>query len=75
MISKVEIASVNTAKLPVLSNEEKDELLKKIKDGDLLAREKFIERKFKISFKCCSEIQWERRESRRFISDRVCTDL
>lgn len=42
MINKVEIAGVNTAKLPVLSNEEKDELLYKIKNGDLLAREKFI---------------------------------
>ena len=43
MINKVEIASVNTAKLPVLSNEEKNELLKKIKDGDELARDKFVE--------------------------------
>ncbi len=43
MIKKVEIASVNTAKLPLLSNEEKKELLKKIKDGDKDAREKFIE--------------------------------
>ncbi len=43
MVNKVEIASVNTAKLPVLSNEEKNELLKKVKDGDKLARDKFIE--------------------------------
>lgn len=43
MISKVEIASVNTAKLPVLSNEEKNDLLNKIKNGDELARDKFIE--------------------------------
>lgn len=43
MINKVEIASVNTAKLPVLSNEEKNELLKKIKNGDTEARDKFIE--------------------------------
>lgn len=43
MINKVEIAGVNTAKLPVLSNEEKKELLKEIKEGDLLAREKFIQ--------------------------------
>lgn len=42
MIRKVEIAGVNTAKLPVLSNEEKQELLKKIKDGDNEAREEFI---------------------------------
>lgn len=43
MINKVEIASVDTAKLPVLSNEEKEELLIKVKNGDLEAREKFIE--------------------------------
>lgn len=43
MIRKVEISGVNTAKLPVLSNEEKQELLKKVKDGDLGAREKFIQ--------------------------------
>lgn len=42
MIKKVEIASVNTAKLPVLSNKEKNELLIKIKDGDKEAREEFI---------------------------------
>ena len=42
MINKVEIASVNTAKLPVLSNEEKNELLNKTKSGDKIAREKFI---------------------------------
>ena len=42
LINKVEIAGVNTAKLPVLSNEEKQELLVKIKNGDVEAREKFI---------------------------------
>lgn len=42
MINKVEIASVNTSKLPVLSSKEKDELLKKIKNGDRSARETFI---------------------------------
>ena len=42
MINKVEIASVNTAKLPVLTNKEKNELLIKIKNGNTEAREKFI---------------------------------
>lgn len=42
MIKKVEISGVNTAKLPALSNEEKNELLIKIKNGDMIAREKFI---------------------------------
>jgi RNA polymerase sporulation-specific sigma factor len=42
LINKVEIASVNTAKLPVLSNKEKNELLIRIKNGDNDAREEFI---------------------------------
>lgn len=42
MIRKVEIAGVNTANLPVLSNEEKQELLIRIKNGDQEAREAFI---------------------------------
>lgn len=42
MINKVEISGVNTSKLPVLTNQEKDELFKKIKNGDEEARQKFI---------------------------------
>ncbi len=42
MINKVEICGVNTAKLPILTSEEKAELMKKIKEGDEEAREKFI---------------------------------
>ena len=42
MINKVEISGVNTAKLPVLSNKEKDELFIRIKNGDEEARNKFI---------------------------------
>ncbi len=42
MIRKVEISNVNTKELPVLSNEEKNELFIKIKQGDNYARERFI---------------------------------
>ena len=42
MINKVEIASVNTSQLPVLTNKEKDELFIKIKQGDEEARTEFI---------------------------------
>ncbi len=41
--SKVEICGVNTAKLPVLTNEEMQKLFVKIKDGDMKAREEFIQ--------------------------------
>ena len=42
MIKKVEICGVDTSKLPLLSYEEKDELLKEIKKGNQEARERFI---------------------------------
>ena len=43
MLNKVEICGVNTSRLPVLSNEEKLLLFKKIKSGDKMAREKFVQ--------------------------------
>ncbi|MBE5963756.1 MAG: RNA polymerase sporulation sigma factor SigG [Lachnospiraceae bacterium] len=39
---KVEICGVNTATLPLLKAEEKDELFKKILEGDMEAREQYI---------------------------------
>ena len=43
MINKVEICGVNTSKLPLLTNKEKEELFIKIKQGDEDARAKFIQ--------------------------------
>jgi RNA polymerase sporulation-specific sigma factor len=42
-LNKVEICGVNTSTLPVLSHEEKLELLKRMKEGDKEARRIFIE--------------------------------
>ncbi len=39
---KVEICGVNTAKLPLLTNEEKDALFRRILEGDEEAREQYI---------------------------------
>ncbi|MCD8122707.1 MAG: RNA polymerase sporulation sigma factor SigG [Clostridiales bacterium] len=39
---KVEICGVNTAKLPLLTNDEKETLFRKILDGDMDAREQYI---------------------------------
>ena len=41
-MNKVEITGVNTAKLATLSNKEMNELLLKIKNGDMEARNKMI---------------------------------
>lgn len=42
MYNKVEICGVNTAKLKVLTNDEKTELLKRMKNGDKSARDELI---------------------------------
>ena len=39
---KVEICGVNTSKLPLLNNEEKEALFQKILEGDKEAREEYI---------------------------------
>lgn len=43
MVNKVTISGVDTSKLPILSNEEKNELLRKIKAGDKKAKDRFVE--------------------------------
>jgi len=48
LIKKVEICGVNTSKLPVLTNKEKEELFIKIKAGDKKAREEFINGNLKL---------------------------
>lgn len=63
MINKVELCGVNTAKLPVLSNEEKNELFTKIKQGDQNAREEFINGNLRLVL---SVIQRFRRKRRIF---------
>ena len=40
--NKVEICGINTSKLPVLTNEEKEQLFQRIKQGDSKARETYI---------------------------------
>jgi len=39
---RVEICGVNTAKLPLLKSDEKEELIRRIKNGDTQAREEYI---------------------------------
>lgn len=43
MLGKVEICGVNTAKLPSLSSQETDELLRRVKEGDQKARDRLVE--------------------------------
>lgn len=64
MINKVEICGVNTAKLPMLSNEEKKGLLKKIKNGDELAREEFIKGNLRLVLSVVQRFGGRRRKFR-----------
>ena len=60
-IGKVEICGVNTSTLPVLSNEEKDDLFRRIREGDAQARQKYIEGNLRLvlsiikRFSACNE--------------------
>ena len=64
MVNKVEICGVNTSKLPLLSNEEKNELLKKIKDGDEIARENFINGNLRLVLSVVQRFNGRRRKCR-----------
>ncbi len=60
-IGKVEICGVNTSTLPVLSNEEKEDLFRRIREGDAQARQKYIEGNLRLvlsiikRFSACNE--------------------
>ena len=42
MMNKVELCGVNTSKLPLLREDEKEELFRRIQKGDEKAREEYI---------------------------------
>ena len=48
-LNKVEICGVNTSHLPVLTNEEKDLLFERIKQGDSQAREQYIKGNLRLA--------------------------
>ena len=64
LIKKVEICGVNTSKLPVLSNEEKNELFKRIKEGDTEAREEFINGNLRLVLSVIQRFGGRRRKFR-----------
>lgn len=63
MVNKVEISGVNTSKLPVLSNDEKEILLKKIKQGDEDARNNFINGNLRLVLSIVRRFNERRRKS------------
>ena len=50
-VYKVEICGVNTSKLPLLSNEEKEELFRRILKGDREAREQYIKGNLRLGLR------------------------
>lgn len=64
MIKKVEICGVDTSKLPVLSSEEKNELLNKIKNGNEEARDTFINGNLRLVLSVIKRFMRKRRKCR-----------
>ena len=64
MVNKVEICGVNTSKLPILSKEQKEELLKKVKNGDEQARTEFINGNLRLVLSVIQRFMRKRRKCR-----------
>jgi RNA polymerase sporulation-specific sigma factor len=64
LINKVEICGVNTSKLPVLTNKEKEELFKKIKNGDMEARKEFVNGNLRLVLSIIRRFNGRRRKFR-----------
>ena len=64
MLNKVEICGVNTSKLPLLNKEQKEELLKKVKNGDEQARTEFINGNLRLVLSVIQRFMRKRRKCR-----------
>jgi len=64
LIKKVEICGVDTSKLPVLSSEEKNELLNKIKNGNQEARDIFVNGNLRLVLSIIKRFVRKRRKCR-----------
>ena len=63
MSNKVEICGLNTSTLPKLTNAESIELMKKVKQGDKDAKEKFIEANLRLVLSVVQRFSPRRKES------------
>ena len=68
-LNKVEICGVNTSKLPVLKAEEKEELFRRIKEGDEEARELYIKGNLRLVLSVIKRFSNEQRKYGRSFSD------
>ena len=70
-LNKVEICGVNTSTLPVLNQEEKDELFKRIKAGDEEARELYIKGNLRLVLSVIRRFQNSSENPDDLFSDRL----
>ena len=56
-MNKVEISGVNTSNLVVLTHEEMVELFKRVKEGDMLSRERLAEGNFRLVLSILQKFQ------------------
>ena len=66
---KVEICGVNTSKLPLLTNEEKEVLFKRILEGDKKAREDYIKGNLRLVLSVIQRFSGSSEKCGRFIPD------
>lgn len=64
MINRVEIANINTSKLPKLTAKENKELFLKMKAGDINAREELINGNLRLVLSVIQRFGGRRRKSR-----------
>ena len=64
MLNKVEICGVNTSKLPILSKEQKEEIIKKVKNGDEQARTELINGNLRLVLSVIQRFMRKRRKCR-----------
>ena len=59
VVNKVELCGVNTSKLPLLREKEKEELFRRIRQGDKLAREEYIKGNLRLVLSVAGNIAVE----------------
>ena len=69
--NKVELCGINTSRLPVLTQEEKESLLLRIREGDADAREAYIKGNLRLVLSVIKRFFRQQRKRGRPFSDRL----
>ena len=70
-VYKVEICGVNTSRLPLLKNEEKEALFQRIRNGDEEARQEYIKGNLRLVLSVIQRFSGHGDNTGRSLSDRL----